>query len=146
MFELLLIPIAVALFTQVLKLIIDGIPNNLSWQHIFSDYGGMPSAHTAFVSALATVIGLSQGFESASFAVAFILMLIVMRDAIGFRKEIGNNSVFTNMLAKEIYKKTPINTKRKIEFLQERIGHSKLQVTVGFIVGVCLTIILYSLI
>lgn len=146
MFELILIPLIVAFITQILKLTIDGIPNNLNWQHLINDYGGMPSSHTSFVSALATVIGLSQGFESAAFAISFVLMLIVMRDAVGFRREIGRNAVFTNMLATIIYKDSPAQTKNKIDFLNEKVGHSLPQVAVGFIVGICLSLILYVMI
>ena len=144
MFELVLIPITVAIITQVLKLIIDGIPNNLNWQHIINDYGGMPSSHTAFVTSLATIIGLNQGFNSATFAISFVVMLIVIRDAVGFRREIGRNSIFTNMLAKHIYKNENIETKEKIEFLNEQVGHSLKQVIVGFIIGIGLSIFLYS--
>lgn len=143
MLELILIPIVVALTTQIVKLTIDGIPNNLNWQHLISDYGGMPSSHTAYVVSLATVIGLSQGFNSAAFAISFVLMLIVIRDAIGFRREIGRNAVFTNMLAKIIYKDASSSIKKKLEFLNERVGHSLLEVIVGFIFGTCLSIILY---
>ncbi|MDO8668827.1 MAG: divergent PAP2 family protein [Candidatus Buchananbacteria bacterium] len=143
MFELLLIPIVVALITQIFKLIIDGIPNNLNWQHLINDYGGMPSSHTSFVSSLATVVGLSQGFDSAAFAISLVLMLVVMRDAIGFRREIGRNAVFTNMLATIIYKDAPPKTKAKIDFLNEKVGHSLPEVIVGFIVGTCLSLILY---
>lgn len=144
MFELILIPIIVAIVTQILKLIIDGIPNNLNWQHLINDYGGMPSAHTAFVTALATVMGLSQGFNSAAFAISFVLMLIVIRDAVGFRREIGRNAVFTNMLANIIYQDAPNKTKAKLDLLNEKVGHSLPEVIVGFIVGLSLSIILYT--
>lgn len=146
MLELILIPILVAVITQILKLTIDGIPNNLNWQHLVNDYGGMPSSHTAFVTSLATVVGLSQGFNSATFAISVVLMIVVMRDAVGFRREIGRNAIFTNMLAKIIYKDAPNQTKNKIDFLNERVGHSLLEVIVGFIVGVCLSVILYVMI
>jgi uncharacterized protein len=143
MYELILIPIIVALITQAIKLTIDGIPNNLNWQHLISDYGGMPSSHTAFVTSASTVIGLSQGFDSAVFAISFVLMLIVIRDAIGFRREIGRNAVFTNMVAKQIFKGSTTQTKKKIEFLSEKVGHTLPQVIVGFIVGVLLSGLLY---
>lgn len=146
MFELILIPIIVAVITQILKLTIDGIPNNLNWQHLVNDYGGMPSSHTSFVTSLATVIGLSQGFNSAAFAVSVVLMIVVIRDAVGFRREIGRNAVFTNMIAKIIYKDAPTQTKKKIDFLNERVGHSFPEVIAGFIVGICLSIILYVMI
>ncbi|MEK7072031.1 MAG: divergent PAP2 family protein [Patescibacteria group bacterium] len=146
MFELILIPIVVAVITQILKLIIDGIPNNLNWQHLVNDYGGMPSSHTSFVTALSTVVGLSQGFDSAAFAISVVLMVVVMRDAVGFRREIGRNAVFTNMLAKIIYKDAPNQTKNKIDFLNERVGHSFSEIIVGFIFGACLALILYVMI
>jgi len=115
----------------------------LNWQHLINDYGGMPSSHTAYVVSLATVVGLSQGFNSAAFAISFVLMLIVIRDAIGFRREIGRNAVFTNMLAKIIYKDASPSIKKKLDFLNERVGHSLLEVIVGFICGATLSTILY---
>jgi len=137
MFSLLIIPVAVALITQIIKLITDGIPNNLTWQHLLSDYGGMPSSHSALAASLATIVGLEAGWDSASFAVAFILMIFIIRDAVGFRREIGKNAVLTNMLAKEMFPKNP-------EILvHERIGHTAPQVIAGLILGVILTYLFY---
>jgi len=138
MYLLIIIPILVALIAQVIKLSIDGIKGNLNWQHMFSDYGGMPSSHTAFVAALLTVVGLREGLGSAAFAVAFILLIVVLRDAVGFRREIGKNAVLTNTIAKEVFPENP-------EILvRERIGHTPLEATVGLIFGVILALILYA--
>jgi len=145
MYELILIPLLVAIITQIIKLIIDGIPNNLNLQHLINDYGGMPSAHVSFVSSLATVIGLSQGFNSPAFAISFVLMAVVMRDAVGFRREISRNAVFTNMLAKIIYQDAKTETKKKLEFLNERIGHTVWEALAGLILGICLSIIIYAI-
>lgn len=137
MYSLIIIPILVALITQLIKLIIDGIPNNLDWQHLFSDYGGMPSSHTALVASLATMAALEEGLASAAFAISLVLMVIVVRDAVGFRREIGKNAVLTNLLAQEIFPENP-------EILvTERIGHKTPEVIVGFIAGVALTILFY---
>ena len=137
MYLLIIIPIVVAIITQAVKLIIDGIPNNFNWQHLINDYGGMPSSHTAFVSALAVVVGLTSGFDSAAFAIAFVLLIVVMRDAIGFRREIGRNAIFTNIVAKEIFKK------RKAEYLNEKMGHSPTEVLAGFLIGSGLAVLLF---
>src|SRR3989338_3865857 len=145
MYELILIPLLVAVIIQIIKLIIDGIPNNLNWQHLINDYGGMPSAHAALVASLATVSGLSQGFNSAVFAISFVLMVIVARDAVGFRREIGRHAVFTNMLARAIYQNAKNQTKEKLEFLNEKVGHTVWEVMVGLILGVCLSLILYAI-
>lgn len=140
MLELIIIPLVATLLTQVLKLTTDGIPRNFNWRHMISDYGGMPSSHTAFVTSLATVVGLREGFNSAAFAIAFVLMLVVVRDAIGFRREIGKNAILTNAIAKEVF-----NNGKAPEYLHERIGHTLPQVIVGFILGCAITIILFYL-
>lgn len=138
MFELIIIPISAGLIAQAVKLITDGIPNNFDWQHLLSDYGGMPSSHSAFVSALATIIGLTQGFNSPTFAISFVLMIIVMRDAVGFRREIGKNAAFTNLVAKKI-----INKKEKINYLNEKMGHNAAEIIAGFAFGVSVSILMY---
>lgn len=139
MYSLIIIPILVAIVTQIIKLITDRVPNNLNWQHLFNDYGGMPSSHTALVSSLALMAGLNYGFDSGYFAIAFIFMLVVIRDAVGFRREIGKNAVLTNMIAQEIWPENPE------VLLQERIGHTRNEVIVGMIVGIILTIVFYGL-
>jgi acid phosphatase family membrane protein YuiD len=141
MYSIIIIPVLVGLVTQILKLAFDGIPKNLNWKHIFRDYGGMPSSHTALVVSLATVVAIREGFDSAAFAVAFILMAVVIRDAIGFRREIGRNAALTNLLAKEVFK----NKKASYEHLTERVGHTFTEIVAGFVIGICLTIFFFWL-
>ncbi len=139
MYLIIIIPILVALVTQTIKLIIDGIPNNLNWQYLFSDYGGMPSSHSALVTSLALIVGLQTGFGEVSFAISAILAIIVIRDAIGFRREIGKNATLTNIIAQELF---PTNPEIKIN---EKIGHTKKEAIAGIIIGVILTFIFYWL-
>ncbi|MFA6593868.1 MAG: divergent PAP2 family protein [Candidatus Buchananbacteria bacterium] len=139
MYLLIIIPILAVLIAQVVKLSIDGINHNLNWRHMFSDYGGMPSSHMAFVAALATVIALREGVASAAFAVSFVLVIVVLRDAVGFRREIGKNAVLTNTLTKEIFPENPE------VLVRERIGHTLPEAAVGIIFGVVLALILYAL-
>ena len=141
MIELILIPLAIGAVTQVIKLSIDGIPNNLNWQHLLTDYGGMPSSHTAFVASLVTAVGIHEGINSAAFAVALVFMLVVIRDAIGLRREIGKNAILTNTIAKEVFK----NKKEQPILLRERVGHTMPEVIAGLLVGFSLTAVLYLL-
>jgi acid phosphatase family membrane protein YuiD len=138
MLELVLIPVAVAVITQALKLIIDGIPNNFTWQSLLNNYGGMPSSHTAYVTALTTAVWLREGLDSTAFAISLVLMVVVIRDAIGFRQEIGKNALLTNTLSQQIFG-------NKAESLTEQIGHTRAEVFVGLIVGFLLTVILHNL-
>lgn len=141
MYSLIIIPVLVGLITQIIKLAFDGIPNNLNWRHLFFDYGGMPSSHTALVASLTTVIALREGLDSAVFAVAFILMILVIRDAAGLRREISRNSVLTNLIAKEVFKSKKI----AYEKLSEHVGHTFPQIIAGLILGVSLGALLYWL-
>ncbi|MEI6627545.1 MAG: divergent PAP2 family protein, partial [bacterium] len=97
-------------------------------------------SHTAFVASLATVIGLRDGFNSSAFAVALILLVVVIRDAVGFRREIGRNATLTNKIGKEVFKN------KSIKYLNEQMGHTVPQVSAGLIVGVITTVVIYVLI
>ena len=70
--------------------------------------GGMPSSHSATVCGLATAVGIRYGGGSYEFAMAAILAIVVMHDAMGVRMETGRQGkvlnemmeVFTNMVSK----------------------------------------------
>lgn len=136
---MIIIPLLTAIVTQIIKLIIDGIPNNLNWQYLLNDYGGWPSSHSALTTSLALMVGLENGFDSTAFAICFVLLLIVVRDAVGFRREIGKNSALTNTLAQELF---PTNPEIK---LREKIGHTNFEAISGIIVGAILTFLFYGL-
>ncbi len=138
MYSLIIIPILVGLITQVIKLAFDGIPGNLDWKNLFRDYGGMPSSHTAFATSVAAVILLREGPDSAAFAVALALLVIVVRDAVGFRREIGRDAALTNKVAHLVLG-------NKYDHLPERIGHTWAEVIAGFIIGAALSLVLYGL-
>ena len=54
--------------------------------------GGMPSSHTAAVTALITALSLQEGFASPYVAIAAAYGLIVMFDAMGVRRQSGKQS------------------------------------------------------
>jgi len=45
--------------------------------------GGMPSSHSALVTGAFIAVGLQEGFNSALFAIAFVVAMIVVYDATG---------------------------------------------------------------
>src|SRR5690606_27330724 len=71
---------------------------SFDWHHI-SSTGGLPSSHSALVSAMSTGVGLEYGFNSAAFAVAVVLGIIVTYDAAGVRRQAGEQ-------ARELYQVT----------------------------------------
>lgn len=99
----------------------------------FFGSGGMPSSHTAFVVSLSIMIGAVEGFGTPIFALSFILAAVVMYDATGVRKETGNQAEVLN----EILRKVFVNGEQIADDdLKELVGHTKLEVLGGAIVGV----------
>ncbi|KAJ8626915.1 hypothetical protein MRB53_020222 [Persea americana] len=94
--------------------------------------GGMPSSHSATVTALAVAIGLKEGTGGSSFALAVILAAIVMYDASGVRLHAGQQAVVLNQIVCELPPEHPLSNVRP---LRELLGHTPLQVAAGAVLG-----------
>lgn len=116
---------------QVLKVLIEFITlKRWNWALVFSA-GGMPSSHSAMVSAAALSTGLVRGFDSAAFAVASVLAMIVVYDATGVRREAGRQAVLINNMIEELSKgKFPPQDK-----LKEMLGHTPGEAILGTLLG-----------
>ena len=96
------------------------------------------------VECLSTFIPLISDKSNISplFAIAFLLAIVVMIDAMGVRQETGKQSRALNQILEELFSDTP----DKIEMhFKELIGHTPLQVFFGALTGVG-TALLLSLI
>ena len=58
--------------------------------------GGMPSSHSASVTAMSTAVGISQGWSSTLFGVAAFISLVIMYDATGIRRAAGRQAQVLN--------------------------------------------------
>jgi acid phosphatase family membrane protein YuiD len=94
--------------------------------------GGMPSAHSALVTALATGIGQTSGWESGIFAIALIFAIIVMYDASGVRQAAGKQARILNQIMDEL---SQGETKFTEDRLKELLGHTPVQVIAGAALG-----------
>jgi acid phosphatase family membrane protein YuiD len=99
--------------------------------------GGMPSSHAAGVSALATAVGLTHGFDSGLFALSFIFAVVTMFDAQGVRRAAGKQASIINKLLSE----RPVDFFKQEKKLIELLGHTPIEVFAGAIVGILVTII-----
>ena len=97
--------------------------------------GGMPSSHASSVCALCTASVIAHGFTSFEFAVSALLALIVMNDAFGVRYETGKHSKVLKKLLKEGEIELDVD-------LKVAVGHTPLQVLVGALLGVAVSIAL----
>jgi len=90
-------------------------------------YGGMPSNHSAIVSSMASLIAFKEGIDVPAFGVVLTLAFIVILDASSLRKQIGKHAQAINQL--EHYQG---------DKLRERIGHTKLEICMGVLLGTCI--------
>lgn len=103
------------------------------------DTGRMPSSHSAFVSSLATAIGLAAGWDSPVFMLALGFALLVMNDAAGVRRAAGFQARLLNRVVDDMYQKKPIRPGR----LKELLGHTRLEVAAGMAIGVVWALLLH---
>ncbi len=122
---------------QVLKTIINFILlGKFQLERMWGD-GGMPSAHSATVCAMVVATARCEGIDSAIFAVACVVAIITMHDAMGVRHETGEQAKVLNQLIAQWIDMGEKNAPfLQNMHLKEMVGHTPLQVVAGFLVGV----------
>lgn len=105
--------------------------------HYFISTGGMPSAHSAAVSALATSVAIRLGLDSPIFAVALVFAIIVMFDAQSVRRAAGQQARLLNKIVAELFKEHHFSKQK----LAELLGHTRLEVLFGALLGVLVALI-----
>lgn len=124
-----------AIIAQILKFIIFTIKSKKINFKIFTTTGGMPSSHSAAVMGLGTTVGIIEGFDSISFAVAFGFALITMYDAAGVRRAAGKTAACLNRMMEDFYHHDVQAIGGK---LKELLGHTPFEVIVGAMLGIFL--------
>lgn len=134
--SVLFIAVITCLFAQGSKLIIDLAKNRKLNVRVLVTTGGMPSAHSALVTSLATGVGQTAGWGSPEFAIATIFAVIVMYDAAGVRQAAGKQARILNQMIDELFSKDHEFNEDK---LKELLGHTPFQVIVGSILGITIS-------
>lgn len=97
----------------------------------------MPSAHSATVMSMATVVGLINGFESALFGIAIMVAGVVMYDAIMVRRSVGEQGLAIQELIKVA------KNNERVVIPRAAKGHTPLEVVVGAILGVLIGLVVF---
>ena len=141
-YQILLLPLAAGLLAQMCKFFIKS--NRQKWDlKNITAYSGMPSGHSAMVVSLASIIGLTQGVQSPLFAVTAILAVIVIRDALGIRRYLGQHGHMLNVLVNDLKNDEVLDA--KYPRLLEKIGHTPVQVMAGSLLGLAVSLAGYWL-
>ncbi|MGI0485643.1 divergent PAP2 family protein [Pantanalinema rosaneae CENA516] len=134
--HVLLVALVACLTAQAIKLIVEIVKNRKVNIRALVETGGMPSAHSALVTALATGVGQNAGWDSSEFAIAVVFAVIVMYDAAGVRQAAGKQARVLNQIIDEFFQGDHhFNEDR----LKELLGHTPFQVIVGSILGIVIS-------
>ncbi len=122
---------------QVMKTIINCVlMRKLDIHRMWGD-GGMPSAHSATVCSMVVATARVAGTASPMFAIASVVAIITMHDAIGVRRETGEQAKILNQMITYWMdmgaKNAPILGDKK---LKEMVGHTPIEVISGAVVGI----------
>lgn len=136
--ETLLISFVAWFIAQALKVIGGLIREKRLDMSFFVRSGGMPSSHTALVTSLATAVGILQGFNSVEFAIAAVFSSIVMYDAAGVRRAVGQQSIILNRILQELRERRSKDVEHDV---RELIGHTPFQVFSGALLGISVAVL-----
>jgi uncharacterized protein len=124
------------LLAQILKIPIDLWRTQKIHWGIFFSAGGMPSSHSAMMTATTLGIGLFHGFNDPLFGLAVAISMIVLYDATGVRRQAGMQAQKINKIIDELLQGHPISEKQ----LKEVLGHTPIEVGGGVILGVAIAL------
>ncbi len=99
--------------------------------------GHMPSAHSATVMAVVTVIGVKDGVGSGLFGLAVVFASVVLYDAMMVRRSSGEQGVALTQLLDE----QKSNARRP----RVAMGHTPFEVLVGSVIGVIIGVVVSAL-
>ena len=120
--------VAVQVACQAFKVVLYSFREKRPALSYFVSAGGMPSAHSAFVTALSASVGLWNGFSSEVFAVSCVFSIIIVYDAWRLRGAVEHHARVLTMLAESHPDLTPgpINV---------HLGHSPAEILAGIAAG-----------
>ncbi len=125
--------ISSSLTAQAIKIFVNLLRHRKLDFGILVKTGGMPSSHSAMVTALATCIAIIDGIGSTQFALSVCFALIVMYDATGVRRSVGIQATILNRMIAELSTENP---QLKMERIREFLGHTPFEVLAGACFGI----------
>lgn len=130
--QVIAVTVIASFFAQSIKILSKYLKTGKLDMRILARTGGMPSSHSCCTMGMATSVGLIEGFNSVSFAIALCLALIVMYDAAGVRRTVGLQARVLNQIMVELFSEHP---RLSSERIKEFLGHTPVEVFVGAAIG-----------
>lgn len=103
--------------------------------------GGWPSSHASLVCSVLVGTAKHEGLSSPLFAIMFVFAMVVMYDAMGVRREAGNQARVLNRLLEQVKKAERPQDMDYGEQLKEMVGHTPFQVFSGAMLGILIALV-----
>ncbi|MFW5713822.1 MAG: divergent PAP2 family protein [Brevefilum sp.] len=124
-----------SIMAQILKLPLEYLrTKQWDWSLIFGT-GGMPSSHSAVVTAAAVSVGHYVGFDTPMFGLAFAIATVVVYDATNIRRQAGFHAQQINRIVKEVFQ-GKVKPVKELQELREVLGHSWAEALGGIALGI----------
>ena len=139
--KIFLAPASAWFIAQLVKIIIDTVKCGFCKERLYGG-GGMPSSHSATVTALMVITGVFYGASSFEFVMALFFGIVVIYDARGVRFETQRQGKALNNLNEERKEegKQPLDINR----FKEKMGHTIPEIVIGMAIGIlCAVIVLH---
>jgi acid phosphatase family membrane protein YuiD len=124
---------------QLSKLVIELLVHERWRPAVLFETGGMPSSHAALMTGTAAGVGWYLGFADPLFALAAALCLVVLYDASGVRRAAGLTAARVNSLPGGLWEARPAavppEPEAVLQPLKENLGHTRLEVLAGSLIG-----------
>ena len=129
-----------SILAQLLKLPLEFLrTKQWDWSLILGT-GGMPSSHSAVVTAAAVSVGHYMGFDTPVFGLAFAIASVVVYDATNIRRQAGFHAQQINRIVKEVFQ-GKVKPVEELEELREVLGHSWAEALGGIALGILVSIL-----
>lgn len=128
--------------SQLFKAVYTSIRDKkINYERLFGA-GGMPSGHSATVTALVIATSRKYGVDSVSFAFAVVLASIVIYDAMGVRRAAGEHAKVINKIVSVHNGDDDDSNDIDAGELKESLGHTPLEVLGGVMLGILIPMII----
>jgi hypothetical protein len=131
-----------SVMAQILKLPLEFLRTKKWDWSLLLGTGGMPSSHSAVMTAAAAGVGHYVGFDTPLFGLAFAIAMVVVYDATNIRRQAGFHAQQINRIIKEIFE-GKIKPAENFDELREVLGHSPIEAVGGIILGILVSVIIW---
>ncbi|MCC5894792.1 MAG: divergent PAP2 family protein [Alkalibacterium sp.] len=138
--------------SQIIKVPVALLLKRPSSVALATSTGGMPSSHSAGVTALITSMIAEYGIQSPYVAIASTFGVIVMFDSMGVRRQSGEHGILINELLADFEDLRKTFTQYKHDNLEdideeerhsrEHLGHKPIEVFFGILSGILIALLI----